>query len=49
MSRAFFSDDSHCEPATGKDDITTIPVKLCANNIFDHLAALSVSGKTQCG
>ena len=49
MSCSFFSEDSHCAPATGKDDITTIPVKVCTYNIFDHLAALGVSGKAQCG
>ena len=45
----FFSEDSHCGPAPGKEDITIVPVKSCANNIFDHLSALGVSGKTQSG
>lgn len=49
MSCSFFSEDSHCGPAPGKEDITTVPVKSCANNIFDHLSALGVSGKTQSG
>ena len=49
MSCSFFPEDSICGPAPGKDDITTIPVKSCANNLSDHLAALGVSGKTQSG
>ena len=49
MSCSFFSEDSICGPAPGKDDITSIPVKSCANNLSDHLAALGVSGKTQSG
>ena len=49
MSCSFFSEDSHCGPAPGKEDITIVPVKSCANNIFDHLSALGVSGKTQSG
>lgn len=49
MSWSFFSEDSHCRPAPGKEDITTVPVKSCVNNIFDHLSALGVSGKTQSG
>ena len=49
MSCSFLSEDSICGPAPGKDDITTIPVKSCANNLSDHLAALGVSGKTQSG
>ena len=44
-----FSEDSICGPAPGKDDITTIPVKSCANNLSDLLAAPGVSGKTQSG
>ena len=47
MSCSFFSEDSLCGPAPGKDDVTIIPVKSCANNLSDHLAALGVSGKTQ--
>ena len=49
ISCSFFSEDSHCGPAPGKEDITIVPVKSCANNIFDHLSALGVSGKTQSG
>ena len=49
MSCSFFSEDSYCGPAPGKEDITIVPVKSCANNIFDHLSALGVSGKTQSG
>ena len=49
MSCSFFSEGSHCGPAPGKEDITIIPVKSCANNIFDHLSALGVSGKTKDG
>ena len=49
MSCSFFSEDSHCGPTLGKEDITTVPVKSCANNIFDHLSALGVSGKMQSG
>ena len=49
MSCSFFSEDSHCGPAPGKEDITIVPVKSCANNIFDHLSALGVSGKTKDG
>ena len=49
MSCAFFSEDSICGPAPGKDDITSIPVKSGANNLSDHLAVLGVSGKTQSG
>ena len=47
MSCSFFSEDSHCGLAPGKEHITTVPVKSCANNIFDHLSALGVSGETQ--
>jgi len=49
MSCSFFSEDSICGPAPAEDDITTIPVKSCANNLSEHLAALGVSGKTQSG
>ena len=49
MSCSFLSEDSHCGLAPGKEDITTVPVRSCANNIFDHLSALGVSGKTQSG
>ena len=40
-----FSEDSICGPALGKDDITTIPVNSCANNLSDLLAAPGVCGK----
>ena len=49
MSCSFFPEDSHCGPAPGKEDFTIVPVKSCANNIFDRLSALGVSGKTQSG
>ena len=49
ISCSFFSEDSHCGPAPGKEDINIVPVKSCANNIFDHLSALGVSGNRQNG
>ena len=45
MSCSFFPEDSICGPTPGKDDITTIPVKSCANNLSDP----GVSGKMQSG
>ena len=44
MSCSFFSEDWHCGPAPGKEDITTVPVKSCANNIFDHLSRVHNRG-----
>ena len=46
MSCSFFSEDSPCGPAPGKNDITTIPVKSCANDVYNHLTALCISGRT---
>ena len=49
ISCSFFSEDSHCGPAPGKEDINIVPVKSCANNIFDHLSAVGVGGNRQNG
>lgn len=43
MSCSFFSEDSPCGPVPGKNDITTIPVKSCANDVYNHLTALGIS------
>ena len=47
MSCSFFPKIHIMDLHREKEDITTVPVKSCANNIFDHLSALGVSGETQ--
>ena len=46
MRCSFFSEGSPYGPAPGKNDITTIPVKSCANDLYNHFVALGISGRT---
>ena len=47
MSCSFFPKIHIMDLHREKEDITTVPVKSCTNNIFGHLSALGVSGETQ--